>query len=557
MIDTIMGQLGQVQWAEVLRLFIDVTLKGTVICAGAAIATLVLSRSSAFVRNAIWVSVLLGLVLLPVLSLITPVWNLPLLPEPGSWNSARVLGDFEYREGPASAGPPVVTPGAGTAEKSITGKNIFAGTPWYIWVFAVWMAGVVIHICWCLVSWVAMRRFVLNCAEASHGWKDILGDVAGGIGLNRTVRLLESKRIKAAMTTGIFNPVVIVPADSGDWPETHRRLVLSHELVHVKRWDALIEIFTLIVTVIYWFNPVILFAVRQLRIERERDCDDAVLCAGAKPSDYAELLMEIASDLSGQARPVWQLSTISQSSNLKERLMNILNTRIDRKRGSRRVAVVTAILVLMITVPLSTSGLWNSQAVAQTEKEKKEKTEQMEKEKKLEIEKKKKMLEAEKMKNMTEEEKKAYAEQKKQAQREKIMGTWEKISADENSAAAIVGKAIKKKGLENGIKVFQKLKSDGQENIYFKEGEFNTLGYVFLYHEKPDEAIGVFKLNVEEYPDSWNTYDSLGEAYLASGNIEKAKKYYQKSLQINPENKNGQMVLQKIQKKMEMKKEKI
>ncbi|MBN2185483.1 MAG: tetratricopeptide repeat protein [Candidatus Krumholzibacteriota bacterium] len=551
MIDIFFSKLLGVQWLEVLRLFIDVTLKGTIICAGAWAATLLLRRSSAFVKNMVWVSVLFGLVILPVLSVMTPVWRLPLLPEPGNWSLRHATGEYGYKEIDSAKGSPVNLV-VGSKEGGTTGsENPVTNFPWYVWAFAIWVAGVLLYLCWFIVSRVGLRYLVLNSQSAPEDWKNVLEDVAGDLDLKRKVRLLESGKIKAAITTGVFKPVVIVPAESENWSETRRRLVLSHELAHVKRWDALIEVFSLIATVLYWFNPVVLFSVRQLRIERERDCDDAVLCAGAKPSDYAQLLMDIAADLSCSVGPVWQLSTISQGSNLKERIMNILNSKIDRKRGSRRIAIITSLLVLMIVLPLATSGLWNSQAVAQSEKDKKAKTEKLTKEEQLKM--KQQQLEAEK--NMTDAEKQQLKLEKKKQVQEKLMMKWTEISENENSAAGIVGKAIKKDGIDQGTKVFYKLKKNQAEGTYFKEEEFNTLGYVFLSHGKTEEAIRVFELNAKEYPDSWNAYDSLGEGYLTAGKTDEAQKCYEKSLKLNPENKNGQMILQKIKMKKEGKEE--
>lgn len=50
------------------------------------------------------------------------------------------------------------------------------------------------------------------------------------------------------------------------------------------------------------------------------------------------------------------------------------------------------------------------------------------------------------------------------------------------------------------------------------------------------EAIEILKLNVEKFPNSWNTYDSLGEAYLIKGSKELAILNYEKSLKLNPKN---------------------
>lgn len=73
--------------------------------------------------------------------------------------------------------------------------------------------------------------------------------------------------------------------------------------------------------------------------------------------------------------------------------------------------------------------------------------------------------------------------------------------------------------------------------------QLNNIGYRFLQNEMTDAAIEVFKLNTEMFPDVANTYDSLGEAYLNSGNKEEAKKNYTKVLQLDPENENAKKIL--------------
>ena len=81
---------------------------------------------------------------------------------------------------------------------------------------------------------------------------------------------------------------------------------------------------------------------------------------------------------------------------------------------------------------------------------------------------------------------------------------------------------------------------------YFDENEFNRLGYRFLGENKVKEAIEIFKMNVEMYPDSWNVYDSLGEGYMNDGQNELAIKYYKKSLELNPDNTNGIAMLKQL-----------
>ena len=70
----------------------------------------------------------------------------------------------------------------------------------------------------------------------------------------------------------------------------------------------------------------------------------------------------------------------------------------------------------------------------------------------------------------------------------------------------------------------------------FTEIETNVLAYRLLQQGQVDEAIEVFRLNVESYPRSWNVYDSLAEGYKVRGDRERAIEYYRKSLELNPGN---------------------
>jgi beta-lactamase regulating signal transducer with metallopeptidase domain len=544
--------LADAPWIELLELLIDVTLKGAVICALACLATLLLRRSSAFTRNMIWVSALIGILLLPAFALVSPAWNLSVLPDLGSWGFGSYTPDYVKSEAEPFVGP--LQPSA------LSGRNPAAGADaaqplslaWYTWAILAWIAGSFVYLCWCLISHAGVRYIVKKSRPPAPEWKLAFEGVARDLDLRRTVRLLESTQVKAAITVGIFDPAIVLPVSPEEWTEERRRLVLSHELAHVKRWDALVEILALAATVLYWFNPLVWFAVKQLRIERERDCDNAVLGMGARPSDYAELLMNIAADLGDSPRPVWQLSTISQSSNLKDRLMSILNQKINRKRGTRRSALLTGALALALLLPISTSGLWNVQAqedskkAQQAQMEKKKAKEEALKKAQMEEEHAKKKAQMEAEKNMSAEEKMKMKNAQKMSAEEKLKLTWEKICSNENSAACKVATVMKKDGIESGVKVFHKMKKPGAGDYLFDEKEFNTLGYMFLYNKKVDEAIAVFKLNVDEYPDSWNVYDSLGEALMVAGKYDKSKKYYEKALSMNPEAESAKKALQKL-----------
>ena len=78
------------------------------------------------------------------------------------------------------------------------------------------------------------------------------------------------------------------------------------------------------------------------------------------------------------------------------------------------------------------------------------------------------------------------------------------------------------------------------------ERSLNSAGYTLMADGKLKEAIELFKMNVQLYPQSWNVYDSLGEAYANAGETALAIQNYEKSLQLNPKNEAGTAALAKL-----------
>jgi Beta-lactamase class C and other penicillin binding proteins len=79
------------------------------------------------------------------------------------------------------------------------------------------------------------------------------------------------------------------------------------------------------------------------------------------------------------------------------------------------------------------------------------------------------------------------------------------------------------------------------------ENQLNTLGYWLKGKNRLKEAIEIFKINTDQFPNSSNAFDSLGEAYMELGDKELAVKFYKKSLELNPDNTNAVEMLKKLQ----------
>ncbi len=115
--------------------------------------------------------------------------------------------------------------------------------------------------------------------------------------------------------------------------------------------------------------------------------------------------------------------------------------------------------------------------------------------------------------------------------------------------AEVLHKTIAEKGIEAGLAQYRDLKSRQAKVYDFAEPELNGLGYQLMREKKLKEAIEIFKLNVEAYPKGFNTYDSLGEAYMVNGDTDLAIQNYKKSVELNPQNTNAAATLKRLENK--------
>jgi CubicO group peptidase (beta-lactamase class C family) len=106
---------------------------------------------------------------------------------------------------------------------------------------------------------------------------------------------------------------------------------------------------------------------------------------------------------------------------------------------------------------------------------------------------------------------------------------------------------IMARGAEAALSEYRQWRKGRAPEELIAEGPMNSLGYQLLYgFKRVKDAIEVFKLNVEDYPQSFNVYDSLGEAYAVNGDTELAIKNYERSIELNADNTGGKEALKKL-----------
>ena len=289
-----------------------VALKATLVVLAAAGLCRLLRRAPAATLHLIWVLAFAGLMILPALSLLLPAWPIPLLslwPGDGS-TSVTVSQVFRV---------------SGTVA-SRNGASVN-------WVLLAWLLGAGVSCLPALLGTISVWRI-------SRSAKPLASSLCGA-------ELFAARGEIMPMVWGLRRPVVLLPASAVDWPAAKLRIVLLHELAHIERRDLRTQILSQLVVAIYWFHPLVWWASRQLRRQSEMACDDRVLEAGVKPSDYAAELLEVARSLAWRKTWAHAAFAMARPSNFEGRLLAILET---RPRSRRRMHLVGAALALTAVV---------------------------------------------------------------------------------------------------------------------------------------------------------------------------------------------------------------
>jgi len=321
---------------------IDALLKGSLLLLLAGVVTRLLRHRSAAARHAVWTTALLAQLALPVLSAELPTWDVPLLPAEQSESLAlhpSASPVVESYQAPESGSP--------LLQALLSAQSLLG---------LLWIVGGIALLTRIVVGMAAVARLARRATEIVHGpWHSLTRYLTTTLHIRRPIRLLRSDRLSVPVTWGVRRPTLLLPADADDWSAERRGLVLIHELAHIKRLDALTQLAAHSALALFWINPLVWIAMRQMAAERERACDDYVLRCGAVASTYAEELLEIVRSLRrspGAALAALALA-LARRSDFEGRMLAILNPHVSRRALDRRATLVLGALALLLVVPLA------------------------------------------------------------------------------------------------------------------------------------------------------------------------------------------------------------
>ena len=353
------------------------SIKGSFLLLAGLAAARLMRRASAEARHAALAFALGAFIILPLAGAIAPVWTIPVPASPG-----LVQGTGEGVEQGAAPSAQPGPLGAGTQSAGIPGRlgtdpspsrdsRIAESTPlreridWQQLFVVLWITGAVLIALRLLVGIMRLRFLSRRATMVTDGgWLHTAHALARRLGLTRGVTLLRGDREAVPMTWGVLSPVVWLPPASDRWPADLRRAVLSHELAHVRRRDAATQWLANAVVAVHWFNPLVWVAVRALRAERERACDDAVLSLGVEADDYASQLLDMVRTLGGSGGPAPAMA-MARRSQFEGRLLAILDRAVSRAPvGSARLTALAAMAAALVLVLGGMRGISPSEQTA-------------------------------------------------------------------------------------------------------------------------------------------------------------------------------------------------
>jgi beta-lactamase regulating signal transducer with metallopeptidase domain len=370
--DVILGMPGELS-GELVEFAASVFVRGAALLVLAFGATLLLRRAPAAVRHHVWTLTMAGLISLPLLSGALPDWRVSV---PGTSGVARLLVPAFPSSGPSTVAARV-DPEAGLASTNVARDERTAGSPtatpedrqaatagvaaptmaWLPWSDALllgWTAGFILLIGRLGFGLARATLFVRRAAPVTdRGWNVLVSALSLRCGLDANVRLVSTPEVNVPMAWGILNRWLVLPEGIESWPEDRRRVVVLHELAHLRRRDCFVQALAQLALAVHWPNPLAWLATARMRSERERACDDAVLVAGVRGPTYAHHLVEIARGLSRPGRPARAAVAMARPSELESRVLAILDDRLSRGDIGRRAVSLGLVGLFALLLPVA------------------------------------------------------------------------------------------------------------------------------------------------------------------------------------------------------------
>jgi prepilin-type processing-associated H-X9-DG protein len=317
-----------------------------------AAMTWLLRGRSAHLRYLLWLLVLAKCLVPPAFNVAVPV--LPAAVQPPT------AGPYEpFSAGPVEHARPDLTTAAlpdldRPDEAATLAAGIMAGVSVRQVVVLLWLAGTTLLLTIAMVKaartrcWLQRRRRKLS--DRLQADIDTLLD-SFGVQWRPRAWLIED--VGQPFVWGLVRGDIHLPASFAALGDARdRRNILAHELSHVVRFDAAVNLLQVLAQAVFWFHPLVWWANRRIRAEREKSCDEtAIARLGAQPRDYSRAIVETLLNEQRTLRPVPSLAVAGPARNIEERIKTMLRPGKRFYRRPSRLAAACALLLALLIVP--------------------------------------------------------------------------------------------------------------------------------------------------------------------------------------------------------------
>jgi len=162
------------------------------------------------------------------------------------------------------------------------------------------------------------------------------------LGLHRAIRYCECQWLQTPAVIGWLRPIVLLPITAlTGLSEEQLQSVVAHELAHIQRFDAFVNVFQIVVETLLFYHPGVWWLNRRIRVERENCCDDVAISLCGNPVEYARALT-----LMEEWRSAPALAMAANRGPLSERVFRVLGLK-PTGAGTRGIGLAGGLLCLL------------------------------------------------------------------------------------------------------------------------------------------------------------------------------------------------------------------
>jgi len=308
-----------------------------------AAVSLVLKNKSAHLLYLLWLIVLAK-------CLVPPLFTVPLaiLPERGPTAAFEPVAAHSVEPAVVPAAPIAVVPEVVAVRQT---RNLTLRQ----WLGLGWLAGVGVFVLVAVaralrtVFWLRRQRRPLT-GELQKQVENLFSDLT----VKRFPKLWLIDGMGQPFVWGLLRGSIYLPADFAKVDNAeHRKGVLGHELSHILRFDAAVNLLQIIVQAIFWFHPFVWWANKKIRAEREKCCDEtAIARLGAKAKDYSTAIVNILVCEYESDRPVPSLAVAGPVNNIEQRIKIMMRPGKKFYKRPSLQAVIVLLLAALLAVPI-------------------------------------------------------------------------------------------------------------------------------------------------------------------------------------------------------------